>query len=275
MMMKKDAGELSSLDRGLRILAFIQDRGQAEVAEIIAGLGIPSSATYRYVRQLKNAGFLAEIDGRLLPSERLTDRPADGSGHLVDLARLVLTDLYRRSGLNVVLAVRVHTAALCLDTRRSGTGSVSFHAGQILSLYAGASAIPLLALAPGAVQRQVLRGRLQRFTAATPGAAALRAELATIRAQGYHVSHGWLAPGMTAVGVPVVVAGSCLCALSLVGRDEEMTDIAAPLELLRDAVGELTARLPQALSSAWIPPDPSEPPGLPDPAGHDTNGAPA
>ncbi|WP_406386152.1 IclR family transcriptional regulator [Streptomyces sp. NBC_01618] len=251
----KAGGELSSLDRGLRVLAFIQDRGQAEVAEIISGLGIPSSATYRYVRLLKNAGFLAEIDGKLLPSERLTDRAGDGAGHLVDLARPVLTGLHRRSGLNVVLAVRVHTAALCLDTRRSGTGSVSFRAGQILSLYAGASATPLLALAPASVQRQVLQGRLQRFTAATPDSAALRAELAAIRVQGYHVSQGWLAPGMTAIGMPVVVAGSCLCALSMVGRDEELTDIAAPLDLLRDGVVELTARLPQALSAAWTPPD--------------------
>lgn len=252
---KKAAGELSSLDRGLRILAFIQDRGQADVTEIISELGIPSSAAYRYVRLLKKSEFLTEIDGKLLPSERLADRAAGGSGHLVDLARPVLTDLYRRSGLNVVLAVRVHTAALCLDTRRSGSGSVSFHAGQILSLYAGASAAPLLALAPASVQRQVLQGRVQRFTAATPGAAALRTELAAIRAQGYHVSKGWLAPGMTAIGVPVIVAGSCLCALSLVGRDDALTDITEPLDCLRDAVAELTARLPQALSTAWIPPD--------------------
>lgn len=251
-------GELSSLDRGLRILAFIQDRGQVDVAEVIDGLGIPSSTVYRYVRSLRNAGFVAEVGGQLLPSERLADRSFGGSEHLLDVARPVLGWLRRRSGLNVSLTVRVHTAALCLDTRRSGTGSVAFHPGEILALYAGASATPLLALAPPAVQRQVLHGRLHRFTAATPDAAGLRGELELIRTQGFHVSRGWLTPGMTAVGVPLVVAGACLCAVSIIGRDRELVDVTEPLRLLRQAVDELAARLPQGQRIAWIPPGADE-----------------
>lgn len=247
--------ELSSLDRGLEILSFIQDHGQVNVSEIITGVGVPSSTAYRYARLLKNAGFVAEVDGQLLPSERLADRSADRSEHLVVLARPVLSWLRERSGLNVALTVRVHTAALCLDTRRSGTGSVAFHPGEILALYAGASATPLLALAPAPVQRQVLHTRLHRFTAATPDNAGLKEELATIRGQGFHVSRGWLTPGMTAVGVPMVVAGSCLCALSLVGPAGMLPTVTEPLRLLRHAVDELAARLPRALSTAWNPPD--------------------
>lgn len=249
------ARELSSLDRGLEILGFIQDHGQVDVAGIIDGLGIPSSTAYRYTRLLKNAGFVAEVDGQLLPSRRLADRPADRSDHLVDVARPVLSWLRERSGLNVALTVRVHTAALCLDTRRCGIGTVAFHPGRILALYAGASATPLLAMAPAPVQNQVLHGRLHRFTAATPEVAILREELALARRQGYHVSRGWLTPGMAAVGMPMVVAGSCLCALSLVGPDGALTDVTDPLRLLRHAVDELHTRLPQALSTAWIPPD--------------------
>ncbi|WP_328379738.1 helix-turn-helix domain-containing protein [Streptomyces sp. NBC_01020] len=252
---RPSAGELSSLTRGLRILEFIQDRGQAEVSEVVAAMGIPSSSAYRYVRLLKEAGFLAEVDGALLPTDRLADRSIDRTGHLVDLARPVLTRLMRRSGLDVALTVRAHTAALCLDTRGSGSGTVALRPGQVLALYSGASATPLLATAPETVRRQVLQGRLQRFTAATPDAASLRLELAEARRDGYHVTHGWLTPGVSAVGMPVLVAGSCLCAVSLVGRHAELTDVTRPLALLREAVADITASMPRAATQVWLSPD--------------------
>lgn len=237
------------------MLAFIQDRGQAEVSDVMAGLGLPSSSAYRYVRLLKQAGFLAEVDGMLQPSRRLADRSADRSEHLVDLARPVLIGLRRDSGLNVALTVRVHAAALCLDARYSGSGSVAFRPGQILALYAGASATPLLATAPEPVIRQVLQGKLPRFTAATPDAGTLRRELAVIRRQGFHVSRGWLTPGMSAIGVPVLVAGSCLCALSMVGRDRDLAEPAEPIELLRAAAADIVSQLPSSVSTVWTPPD--------------------
>ncbi|MFE5097534.1 IclR family transcriptional regulator [Streptomyces sp. NPDC056638] len=248
-------GELSSLARGMRILEFIQDQGQAQVAEVVEALAIPTSSAYRYIRLLKSAGFLAEVNGALLPTDRLTDRSVNRSEHLVDIARPVLTRLLRRSGLDVALTVRVHTAALCLDTRRGGSGGVALHPGEVLALHSGASATPLLATAPESVRRQVLQGRLQRFTAATPDAAALREELAGIRRRGYHVTHGWLTPGMSALGVPLIVAGSCLCTVSLVGRHAELADVTEPLALLRSAVDEIGVGLPHAVSRAWLSPD--------------------
>src|SRR5690606_7308697 len=142
--------------------------------------------------------FLVEVGGRLLPSGRLSDRSAGRPEHLVDVARPVLGRLGARTGHNVALTVRVHTAALCLDTRRVGSGSVAFHPGKVLALYAGASATPLLAMAPPAVQRQVLGARMRRFTAITPDADQLRQELETVRRRGFHVTRGWLTPGMTA-----------------------------------------------------------------------------
>ncbi|WP_031469817.1 IclR family transcriptional regulator [Sciscionella sediminilitoris] len=246
--------ELSSMERGLQVLAFVQDRGQADVAEIMAGLDLPSSTTYRYVRLLKNAGFLVEVGGQLSPSARLADRSVDSSEHLIDLARPLLTRLRGGTGFSVALTVRVHNAALCLDTRRSGSGSIAFRPGEILTLYAGASATPLLAFAPGAVRRQVLGGRLTRYTAVTPSAQTLRTELAAIRADGYHRSRGWLTPGMTAIGVPVIAGGTCVCALSLIGKDREFPETGEPVRILRAAAEELAARLP-AEQNAWLPPD--------------------
>lgn len=248
-------GELSSLDRGLRVLAFVQDRGQVDVAEIMTGLDLPSSTAYRYVRLLKDAGFLVEVGGQLAPSGRLADRSVDRSEHLIDLARPVLGRLRKETGLSVALTVRVHNAALCLDTRRSGSGSVAFHPGEVLTLYAGASATPLLAMAPGAVRRKILEARMTRYTAVTPDARSLRTELAGIREHGYHRTRGWLTPGMTAIGVPVLAGGACVCAISLVGPDRELPDVDQPLRVLRSAADDLVARLPSTPQSAWIPPD--------------------
>lgn len=253
--------ELTSLDRGLRILGFIQDRGQAEVAEVVAGLGIPMSTVYRYVASLKKAGYLAEVDHHLLPSGRLADRSADRPEHLLDLAGPTLNRLRRESGLSVALTVRVHTAALCLDTRRSGSGYVAFRPGEISPLHAGASATPLLAYAPEAVRRQVLAGRPHRFTAATPDADSLPTELETLRRQGYHLTRGWVTPGMSAAGIPVTAGGRCLCALSLVGTDGELADPAEPVRLLGEAAAELGDRLGRGLDTGWAPPDPEADPG--------------
>ncbi|MQA94393.1 MAG: hypothetical protein GEV11_06960 [Streptosporangiales bacterium] len=204
---------------------------------------------------LKKAGYLAEVDHRLLPSGRLADRSADRPEHLLDLAGPTLNRLRRESGLSVALTVRVHTAALCLDTRRSGSGYVAFHPGEILPLHAGASATPLLAPAPEPVRRQVLNGRPQRFTAATPAADTLATELETIRRQGHHVTRGWVTPGMAAVGVPVTAGGRCVCALSLVGTDGELADPAEPILLLRAAADELGKRLEHGLDPAWTTSD--------------------
>lgn len=247
--------ELSSLDRGLQVLAFIQDRGQVDVAEIVAHLGLPSSSAYRYVRKLKRDGFVVEVGSRLQPGTRLAEQAADHSTHLVDYARPVLGRLRQATGLTAALSVRVHTAALCLDSRRSGPGSVAFHPGEVHTLHSGASATPLLAMAPPAVQQQVLQAPLHRHTAAAPDPAGLRRELTLIRRRGYHVTRGWLTPGMSAVGVPVVVGGRCLCALSLIGADHMLADVTEPLQLLREAVDALAARLSQELPIAWIPPD--------------------
>lgn len=248
-------GKLSALDRGLQILGFVQDGGPVTAADIIAGLYIPSSSAYRHIGLLKRAGYLVEMDGQLLAGDRMADRSTDRRVHLMEFAKPVLNWLRGQSGLTVALTVRAHTAALCLDVRRSGGGAVAYHPGEILALYAGASATPLLAMAPVPVQNQVLRAKIQRFTAATPDKVGLRAELATIRRDGYALSRGWLTPGMTAVGVPVLVDGGCVCALSLVGPDRELSDIEPAVQWLHRGAQEIAQRTTSTDATSWQLPD--------------------
>lgn len=248
-------GKLSALDRGLQILGFVQDNGRVTVAEIVAGLGIPSSSVYRYLGRLERAGYLVELDGQLLAGDRMADRSTDRRAHLMEFAQPVLNWLRGQSGLTVALTVRAHTAALCLDVRRGDGGWVAYHPGEVLALYAGASALPLLAMAPVAVRNQVLRAKIQRFTAATPDRAGLRTELDAIRRDGYAVSRGWLTPGMTAVGVPVVVDGGCVCALSLVGPDHALVEADLAVRWLHRGAEEISRRITGSAAPSWRLPD--------------------
>jgi DNA-binding IclR family transcriptional regulator len=248
-------GKLTALDRGLQILGFVQDNGQVTAADIVAGLDIPSSTVYRYLARLERAGYLVEMDGQLLAGDRMADRSTDRRAHLMEFAHPVLNWLRGQSGLTVALTVRAHTAALCLDVRRGRGGVVAYHPGEVLALYAGASATPLLATAPAAVRNQVLRAKIQRFTAATPDKVGLRAELATIRRDGYALSRGWLTPGMTAVGVPVLTDGGCVCALSLVGPDGELADADPAVQWLLRGAREIARRITDSDATSWQLPD--------------------
>ena len=186
-----------------------------------------------------------------MPSERLAESPEEGRGNLVHLARTRLTQLRDQTGLTSTLTVRVHGSALTLDSRRSAvmrTMRLAYVPGEVRPLFGGASVTPLLAYAPREVIDQSLSGS-RPLTALMPSPEALRAELPAIRARGHHATTGWINPGLTAIGVPVLVDARCVCALSLVGP---VVDPAA-LGPLQAAAAQLSADL-KATAAAWLAP---------------------
>ncbi|MFB7718264.1 MULTISPECIES: IclR family transcriptional regulator [unclassified Nocardia] len=235
--------ELSPLDRGLRILSFIQDRGSVTAAEVIEATAVPSSSAYRYLRLLRSAGFVSEIDGALIPSARLADRCGHNHAELMRAVRPIAAGLAEQTGLDVALTVRVHCTAVCLDARQSGSATGALRPGAVHSLHAGAGVTPLLAVAPEPIRGQVLRGSLRRFTASTPDSVGLQGELAAAQTRGYHLSHGWLTPGRSAVGMPIMVAGAGVAALSMSGRSGELDDHIGAAILMRQALAEIVVAL--------------------------------
>lgn len=252
-MMTTSRTEYSSLHRGLKILALLQEEGRLRTGTISERLGIPLSTAYRYAAVLCKSGFAVETDGYLIPSSRLTE-PGRESEHLVQYSAPVLHRLRDQSSFTAVLAVRVHTAALCLEAVVAHPRHrISFQRGRIRGLHAGASALPLIAFAPRSVLREVLGADLRRYTAATLDQAALEKEVRRIRSDGYAVSHGQVTPGMIGVGVPVLVDGRCLCSLSLVGDAQCAVRIDELVELLNGGVQELLARMStSAVREAWV-----------------------
>jgi DNA-binding IclR family transcriptional regulator len=95
---------------------------------------------------------------------------------------------------------------------------LSFAAGTIRPLHAGATATVLLAFERPAAIARVLAGPLERFTPNTiTDPARLEQRLGDIRAAGYAVSTGEADLDATAVAAPVFQAGRVLCALSVTG----------------------------------------------------------
>lgn len=248
--------EYTSLNRGLEILSHVQETGSLKIAELARQLDLPLSTTYRYVSVLRESGYVIEIDGHLLPSNRLAERSGEVN-HLVHYARPVLRRLRIETHLTAVLAVRIHSAAVCLDVSFAHPKhKISFQRGKVRPLYAGASALPLLAFAPRATVREVLEGAMRRYTAQTPDREQLETTLAAIRADGHAVSQGHLTPGAVAVGIPVIVEGRCLCSLSLVGDPIALARVPDLVRELRGGANELLARMPsEAIEEVWLQPD--------------------
>lgn len=240
-----------SLRRGLEITALVQDRGRITVAEIADATGVPLSTAYRYVATLRDTGFVVDDDGHIVPGTRLSE-PSDDEAHLVSVAQPILHQLRAATGLTVLILVRVHTMALCLDwAPAKHRHRIFFGRGKVRPIAAGGSALPLLAFAPPQVVRMLLDRPVRGTTAASPTPAELRELLPQIRSEGVSISRGHITPGLTSIGVPVLTGGHCLCSISLVGDDDELPDgevLRTRIGQVRNAAAQISAALPDIVA---------------------------
>lgn len=240
-----------SLHRGLQIVGLVQDRGRITVAEIADAMSIPLSTAYRYIRTLRETDFLVDDEGYIAPGPRMAEHSTEKT-HLVDVAKPVLQQLRDATGLTVLLLVRVHTMALCIDWAPAPRRHLIFFGrGQIRPIAAGGSALPLLAFAPSNIIQMVSNQISRGPTAASPTSAELATLLPQIRADGVSISHGHITPGLTSIGVPVLVTGRCLCSISMVGEDGELppgetTDLR--VRQIKSVAEKIVAALPDAIA---------------------------
>jgi len=254
-----DTGPRSSaLLRGLAIVEVLVDRGSLRVEELAAAVDMPVSTVYRYVRALREHGYLDEVAGAYSVGRRLAvSGRSSGAQHLVRVAEPYLVRLRERTEETAILTVRVRTTALCLDRvsprRRL---PLSFQRGATRPLYGGAGATVLLAYAPAGVLAEVLASPMPPTTARTPTAATLPGVLATIRERGYAVSTSEVDPQMTSVAAPVFRAGVCVCGLSVAGTERSLRGrrLAGCVEAVRQESEALSGRLTKGSTKAsWTP----------------------
>lgn len=216
--MPEPLGE-SSFSKGIGLLGWLLDHENARADEMAAGTGLPLSTTYRFLRVLRERGFVMDVDGRFRPGPRLRDvrgvMPAD---RLADLATPFLQYLSQVSEESAVLTVRHGLHGVCVRQVESEHQlRLVLRVGQLLPLYAGASQRVLLAFAPEHVQHAVQTSDFRLFTPNTPTRNELRGILARVRNDRLAISKGELMSGSVSLAAPVFRGSEVLCAIGVAG----------------------------------------------------------
>ncbi|SHN46992.1 IclR family transcriptional regulator [Cryptosporangium aurantiacum] len=203
------AAERAVTTRALRLLgAFDTDHPRLRLSAMARRSGLPLSTAHRLVAELEQWGAVdREPDGAYVVGRRIWQLAllAPIHGELREIAMPFLEDVHRATGENVHLAIRDGTHSLYIE-RIWSSASVPLESrvGRRLPLHATAAGKALLAAAPAAVVDAVL-GAPERLTPRTlTDPAAIRRDLADVRARGYAFSSGEATPGTwsVAVGVP-------------------------------------------------------------------------
>jgi DNA-binding IclR family transcriptional regulator len=192
-----------------RILAVFESfstaRNTLTLQEIADRIELPKSTAFRIVRSLEEAGYLVRLeDQRYCLSFRFTRL-----GGLVkstlgirEIARPIMSELAEITGETVAIHTVMGRNRVCIDSFAtvSSTLRTVMQPGEQLPLRAGSATKILMAWMPKNVLTPLLPG-VARLSKRTP--TELLAELATVRAQGYAVSHGERLPGLSAISAPI------------------------------------------------------------------------
>jgi IclR family pca regulon transcriptional regulator len=203
---------MTSLARGLEVLAAFESQPVLTVTQAARLTGLPRSATARCLFTLEQLGYIAALGTSyslrpaLLPlarafavgnplardGQRVVDALRDRLGESSSLAMFDSRSAYAR----VVYVCRAETARII---------SVPLFAGSTLPSYCTSNGRVLLAgLAPEALDAFLATAPFPARTAKTlTTAAALRGVLQSITAQGCAVTDGELEAGLRSIAVPV------------------------------------------------------------------------
>lgn len=235
-----------TLDRVVDVLAALADAGGPLTAGELSGRAeLPLSSTYRLVQSLERHGF---VERRQRGTIALGLRVLELARHVEDRLRPsllepalpLMQELAREHGETVLLTAPVGTSSIGLASVESPQPiRLTYARWRLAPLARGASGKVLLAH----LDDERVEGVL---AAAGPeiDVGALRAELATIRVQGYAVSNGELDPGASGVAAPVLDAsGRLIAGLTLAGPSERVRsaepELAHAVVAAARALGEL------------------------------------
>lgn len=246
----------SSLERGLALMSEIAESGDHTAHSLAATVGLPVSTTYRYLRTLRDTGYVREVQGRYEPGRELlalTGRHTAQSA-LAEVGPAVLRNIVDALGETAVMVVRVGTQALCLRKCEPDKAlKYTFSVNQLLPLHAGAGQRVLLAWAPESVIERVLDNEREQYTDSTLTTAQLRHTIDSVRHTGWAVSRGEYEVGSVSVAVPVIFRGEAVCSLDVAGPASRCGDkgwVPRAVTVLQSAAADLTEALESWTSSS-------------------------
>lgn len=233
------------------LLLFDVSRPELTADQISRLIDAPRSTTYRYIRTLREKGFLEHTDGdafrvgpRLLQFARLARRQEDTGA----VALPFMERLCAKTRETVLLTRISNEHAVCIERVEAPQAvRITFERGDVQPLHAGASSKVLLAFAPRKLVDDYLSRPLTPAGAnATTDPQQLRRQLAEIHERGYCISESEVDEGATAIAVPVLDARARLVAgLSTAGPTFRMGPdvIEKHVSLLKETAKKITRRL--------------------------------
>ena len=222
------------------------------LTELIDATGLPRGTLHRLIGSLREVGYIAPRNGRkvyglgprLLRLLQLGAPPAS----VAALAQPMLQELAERFGETAYLAklTGTHVASAAMVLPDTG-GQTFVQPGRIMPVHASSSGKAIFAFQPEAFLEKVLDAPRERYTASTvTDEAAVRADLARVRRQGYAICINELDPGIASYACPVRLEGvGVIYAVGLVGLEERVRRF-APAEIvaaLRSVAEWLAGRL--------------------------------
>jgi len=217
-----------SLERGLAILsAFGSDRSTIGVSELSRELGLSRSTTHRYIATLTSLGYLqqdAETKRyRLGPRVLDLGFAAINSMDIREISVPHLQALSDATGFTVNMAILDGPDVVYIErcrTSRSGQRQIdlNLHVGSRLPAYCTGLGKALLAFLPEERFEEILdqADLVARGPNTITGRAALRAEMARVRATGLAVNNEELAYGLRSIAAPIRSrSGDVVAALNL------------------------------------------------------------
>jgi IclR family acetate operon transcriptional repressor len=244
----RPAEGVQSVHRALDVLeALAAAGGTASLSDLAAACGLPAPTLHRLAGTLAGRGYLRQApDRRYSLGSRLVPLGADANALLGERALPVLRALAELSGESANLAVLTQGRAEYVAQAPGRHAMRIFtQVGNRVDLHCtGVGKALLAALPPGQAGQLIGTAPLAARTATTiTDPAALREEIALIRARGYALDEGEMEIGVRCVAV--ALPGPAPMAVSVSGPAARMTDdlIATVVSGLGAAVARLRREL--------------------------------
>lgn len=245
-----EAGGVRTVNRAVEILELLDEhRSHITVRDIVQRTGLAKTTATRLAHTLVQTGLLWVTEAGYMAGPGLWRwaHLAQRAWELPPEIRRLMDDLASEYQETVNLYVARGVNRLCIAQAESPRPLRHVvNVGDEFPMWTGASGKVLLA----EVDDQTFRRVVDSIPEDGPDALRLRAEVATVRRDGFSASHGEREEGVSAVGVPIRdESNRAILALGLSGASVRFTDdrVAQFAQALRQAADALSTR-----NLAWI-----------------------
>lgn len=212
----------------VEILASNADVG-ISLAELSTLIKMPKSSTHRYLVTLQELGLAERKDGdRFCLGAKVIEIAGVflAKSDLRNESQVVMNELAEKTGETIHLAVPSGREVVYISKIESPHAlGMSSHIGSRLPMYCTSLGKAILAFSNTELLEAVLSEKLEARTSQTKlSPAALRAELVSVRSQGFALDNEENEPGIRCVGAPVLdYSSKAIAAISISGPCERIT----------------------------------------------------